>query len=234
MGLRMQQRVRSTLWPRWILANSIGELVGLGSTFALGAGLLSGLSEATGSGPALLTAALMTATGALEGVIVGVAQWSVLHAAVPTISRRAWVVATIIGGVVAWGAGSIPMTLASLSADGGGAPVQEPPQWLVLLLACGLGLVAGAILSVAQWIALRIHVSRAWRWLPANAIAWAVGMPLIFAGIDLAQKTHAITVGVLVMAATIALAGAVVGGIHGLVVRAFAAETEPRPSPPPR
>jgi len=61
VGLSIQQRVRRTLRPKWVLANSIGELVGLGSTFALGAGLFSGLSEASGTGPALLRAALMTA-----------------------------------------------------------------------------------------------------------------------------------------------------------------------------
>lgn len=216
----------SNLWSKWVLANSVGELLGLGSTFAVGVGIFAGLPEGPGLASVIISAALMTATGALEGVVVGLAQWSVLRTALPAIARRSWVVATIIGGVVAWFFGSVPMTLASLTSDPGGVPMQEPPQILVLLMASGLGLVAGAILSVAQWAILRRKVSRAWRWLPANAVAWAVGMPLIFEGIDLAQKVGSISVEILIMAATIALAGAVVGGIHGVVVIAFAAERE--------
>ncbi|MDH7485434.1 MAG: hypothetical protein QHJ81_04065 [Anaerolineae bacterium] len=217
-----------------MLANCLGELVGLGSTFAIGVGLFSGLSDAPGPGPALVSAALMTATGALEGVIVGLAQWSVLRRAIASVSRRTWVAATVIGAVIAWLCGSIPMTLASLSADSASPAMQEPPQAIVLLLASGLGLVAGLILSAAQWAALRRHVGRAWRWLPANALAWAAGMPLIFAGIDLAQKVGSVLAGILVVGAAIAIAGAVVGAVHGIALVAFAAESREQRRPAAR
>lgn len=224
------RRMRSwNLWSKWILANSVGELLGLGATFLIGAGLFAGLSEAPGIGPALLTAALMTATGALEGVIVGLAQWTVLSRAIACISRRSWVVATIVGGVAAWFFGSIVMTLASLSADAGASAAQEPPQALVLMMASAMGVVAGVVLSSAQWIVIRRHVQRAWRWLPANAIAWAAGMPLIFAGIDLAQKVASPLMASVVMGMTIALAGSVVGAIHGVALVILAAEIEARP-----
>ena len=51
----MQQPRGSHLWSRWVLANSLGEMLGLGSTFAIGVGLFSGLSEAPGVGPALVS-----------------------------------------------------------------------------------------------------------------------------------------------------------------------------------
>jgi len=220
--------------PKWIVANSVGELLGLGATFLIGAGLFAGLSDAPGIGPALLTAALMTATGALEGVIVGLAQWIVLGRAIVGIPRRSWVVATAIGGVVAWLFGSIPMTLARLSADAGASTAQEPPQAMVLLMASAMGLVAGVVLSAAQWISFRRQVPRAWRWLPANAIAWAAGMPLIFAGIDLAQKLASRLMVVVVMGVTIALAGSVVGAIHGVALVVLVAEIEARRASSPR
>jgi hypothetical protein len=225
---------KRSLWQQWVLANSLGELVGLGLTFAIGLGLFSGLSEAPGLGAALLSAALMTLTGALEGAIVGTAQWLVLKKAFITLSRSTWVWATIIGAVLAWGAGSIPMTLASTSADSTVAASPEPPQSLILAMASGVGLVAGAVLSAAQAVVLRKHVLRAWRWLPANAIAWAVGMPLIFAAIDLAQRVSRMWASVLVLAGAIALVGALVGAIHGLVVVSFAAEAEAQRSPTTR
>ncbi|MBN1400543.1 MAG: hypothetical protein JXA74_06880, partial [Anaerolineae bacterium] len=214
----MARRSRTRLWARWVLANTVGKLLGLGATFAIGAGLFSGLADAPGLGPALLSAALMTATGALEGAIVGLAQWSVLQRALAGVQRRAWVVATILGAVVAWLLGSIPMTLTSLSSETPSSAGQEPPQAVVLALAAAMGLAAGLILSAWQWRALRRHASGAWRWLPANALAWAVGMPLIFAGVDWAQKAGSVAGAVLVMAGCIALAGALVGAIHGVAL----------------
>jgi hypothetical protein len=166
----------------------------------------------------------MTVTGALEEATVGLAQWFALSGGIAGITRSMWVTATLIGGVLAWGAGSIPMTLASLSTDAATVPVQEPPQVLVLAMASGIGLVAGAVLSAAQWVVLRKWVSRAWRWVPANGLAWAAGMPLIFAAIDLAQLARLPWVAVIVMAFAIPLAGASVGAIHGVVLVAFDGE----------
>ena len=91
----------------------------------------------------------------------------------------------------------------------------EPPQWLVLLLAAGLGAVAGAMLSFAQWLAMRGVVKGSKIWIPANMLAWAVGMPLIFAGIDLAQRLEPLWQILGVMAIVLALTGALVGVIHG-------------------
>jgi hypothetical protein len=193
----------------------LGELVGLGATFAIGFGLFSGLPDTPGIGAALLSAGLMTTTGVLEGGVVGFAQWVVLRHAIQGISWRNWVLATIIGALIAWFFGSIPMTMASLSQPSASTPASEPPQTVVLLLTAGMGLVVGLILSLAQWRVLRKQVKKAWLWLPANTLAWAVGMPIIFAAVDLAQQTGSIAGGVIVMAAGITLAGAVVGAIHG-------------------
>jgi hypothetical protein len=209
---------KQSLWWQWILANALGELVGLGATFAIGVGLFSGLTDSPELAAALLSAGLMTATGALEGGVVGLAQWLVLRKAIPGIGRGAWVLATIIGAVIAWFFGSIPMTMMSLSQPSASTPASEPPQTVVLLLAAGMGLVAGLILSLAQWRVLRKQVEKAWLWLPANTLAWAAGMPIIFAAVDLAQKAGSIPGSVLVMAVGIALAGAIVGAIHGLVL----------------
>jgi hypothetical protein len=209
------------LWVKWILANSLGELLGLGATFAIGFGLFSGLADSPNPIAVLLSAVLMTASGVLEGALVGFVQWLVLRVAIPGILRRAWVLATIIGALIAWFFGSIPMTVASLSQSSAPIPASEPPQALVLLLTAGMGLVAGFILSVVQWQVLRKHVEKAWLWLPANALAWAVGMPLIFAAVDLAQQVATTLARVMVMAAGIALAGAIVGAIHGIALLYF-------------
>jgi hypothetical protein len=108
--------------------------------------------------------------------------------------------------------------LASLSQPEPLTTLSEPPQAFISLLAAGMGLVAGLILSLAQWRVLRKKMPRSWLWLPANALAWAAGMPIIFTGVDLAQQGQTILGSVLLMAAAIALAGGIVGAIHGLAL----------------
>ena len=40
-------------------------------------------------------------------------------------------------------------------------PMEEPAQWVVLLLAAGMGAAGGAVLSFAQWLELRGKVKGA-------------------------------------------------------------------------
>lgn len=112
-----------------------------------------------------------------------------------------------------------PMSMGEQASQ---APAVEPPQWLVLLLAAGLGLVAGAVLSFAQWWVLRKHAARAGWWVPAHMLAWLVGMPIIFWGIDLAQAGRPLVQTAGLLAGCLLLTGAVVGAIHGTVLVALA------------
>jgi hypothetical protein len=86
------------------------------------------------------------------------------------------------------------------------------------LLAAGLGLLAGPIFGVAQWTVLRRFVNRSGRWLWANAVAWTIGMPVIFLGMDqVPWSGHPLGV-VLWIYAVCAIAGAVVGAVHGRIL----------------
>jgi hypothetical protein len=79
-----------------------------------------------------------------------------------------------------------------------------------------MGAVAGAVLSFAQWLVLRKAAARAGWWIPANMLAWLGGMPVIFWGIDAAQKVQSLGDALLLMALALLVAGVVVGGIHGV------------------
>ena len=79
-----------------------------------------------------------------------------------------------------------------------------------------MGLVGGAVLSFAQWLVLRKHVQRAGIWIPANMLAWMVGMPLIFWGIDLVQRLDSKPQMVIIMAGVLFVVGLIVGAVHGL------------------
>jgi len=211
------------LWFRWIGANAFGELFGLGLTFVITGFAFSKLDNQQSMTGILLSFVFAVASGAVEATFVGLAQWWAMQPWFPTIERFAWWRGTLIGALIAYVLGYLPSTLMSMGeATTQSAPAAEPPQWTVLLLAAGLGMVGGAVLSFAQWLAMRGKIRRAGLWVPANMLAWFFGMPIIFWGIDLAFKMAEIWQSMLLMAGILLLAGAVVGAIHGKFLASLA------------
>lgn len=204
------------LWFRWVGANAFGELFGLGLTFLITGFAFSKLDNQQTLTSILLAFVFAVTSGVVEATVIGLAQWWAMHPWFPTIERFAWWRGTLIGALLAYVLGYLPSTLMDMGeATASSAPVAEPPQWAVLLLAAGLGAVGGAVLSFAQWLAMRGKVKRAGLWMPANMLAWLFGMPLIFWGIDLAFKLSEVWQSLLLMAGILLMAGAVVGAIHG-------------------
>jgi len=216
----MSSHPKITLWYRWVAANALGELHGLGLTFAAGYAVIALFGEARSPAGSLAQFLLMTATGVIEGTIVGQAQWWAMAPYFqagdrPALTRRAWLLATIAGALAAWFLVSLPFTLMDMGAQASGQPVQEPPLALILLVAAGAGAVAGVILSFFQWRTLRQAVPNAGVWIPANALAWALGMPLIFAATGSIQADTPPGQIALALGVSILLAGAAVGAVHG-------------------
>lgn len=201
-------------WLRWVAANAIGELVGLGVVAGIGLLLFRQFADPQSWQQAALVAVAFVGLGAFEGFAVGLAQAAVLRRLVPAV--RGWVGATVIGAMVAWVVGMLPSTLARMLGPAGDAPVPEPPLWLVLLLSAGLGAVAGPVLAAFQWRSLRRALrTRAWVWLPANAAAWSLGMPVIFLGAQANEATSDPALMALMVGLALLGAGAVVGAVHG-------------------
>ena len=221
---------KKRLWLRWILANGLGEMVGLGLTFAITALFFTGQSGVQTVGGVLLSFVVAVASGSVEATLVGLAQWGAMHPWFPSISRFAWWRGTLLGALIAYVLGYLPSTLMDLGNAGTQTPAAaaaEPPQWVTLLLAAGLGAVGGAVLSFAQGLALRGKARRAGMWIPANMLAWLLGMPLIFWGIDLAFRLSALWQSALLMAGVLLLAGAVVGTVHGWFLMKMVPEEPP-------
>jgi hypothetical protein len=222
----MRQSSLLGLWLRWVRANALAEWIGLGATLAIDALILSRVAAGGGMLASIVGILLVTATGAIEGVIVGLWQWSVLRSPFPHIAKRAWVSATVLGAVVAWFLGSLPSTLMDMGAQQSGASVEEPPVAVVLLLAAAMGLVLGVVLGYPQWRVLRGNVTKAGLWIPANSVAWALGMPIIFAAMDLAFASPTLLGSLVILAASLLLTGAVVGAVHGAVLVKLAGEQD--------
>ncbi|MFA9431079.1 hypothetical protein [Egicoccus sp. AB-alg2] len=207
---------RADVWRRWVAANALAELVGL--SLAAGVAIMVAPWLDAGEPAPLFTAtALVIAGGGLEGLVVGRLQWQVLCDPLPVLAAGRWVGATVLGAVLAWTLGMLPSTAMTLLDGGGGqAPAAAPFGAAVqYALAAVLGAVAGLVLGWPQARVLRGHVPRAGRWLLANAVAWAVAMPVIFLGIDLAFALRTLPARILVGMLTCLAAGAVAGAIHG-------------------
>lgn len=212
------------LWRRWIAANAFSEALGLGLTLGLTGLVFARLDGLPGAGAAIVSFIAAVASGAIEATLVGLSQWWAMNPWFPQITRRSWWLATLAGAIIAYVLGYLPSTIISLmqTGDVGAAPTTEPPQAVVLLLAAGLGAVAGAILSFAQYLVMRGKIAHAGRWIPANMAAWAVGMPIIFAAIDLAFKLEHTWQAITLMIVALLAMGAVVGAIHGAVLAGLA------------
>lgn len=204
-------------WWHWIVANSLAEFLGLGSIAAAGFVVVTQLGEPHGLFAALRFALIFILLGAFEGLVVGLAQAKVLQQRLPML--RGWIRATVVGAVLAWTLGMLPSTLMSITAANSAAPPPAISEGLRLLFAAGLGLITGPVLAFFQWRRLRVYITaRAGWWLPANALAWALGMPVIFAGAHISAITTnpvylAVGVGL-----SLLLAGALVGAVHGRVL----------------
>lgn len=212
----------NTLWLRWTCANALAELTGLGATFAA-IGLLVSKIDTTHAAGILLAFALTVMAGALEATLVGFAQHWAMHPWFPGVQRSAWWLATLVGALLGYVLGYLPSTLMSMNEAATATTAVEPPLWLTLLLAAGLGAVAGAVLSFAQYLVLRKTAKKAGIWIPANMLAWAAGMPVLFQGMDLAYRQASMASSVLVIAGALLLAGLLVGAIHGLFLVRLAA-----------
>jgi hypothetical protein len=204
------------LWFQWILANTVAETIGLGGTFLIGAFLLLQAENTIGAVPA---AALGVLAGTLiEGSVVGTAQWLVLRRPLQKIRWRVWALATALGACVAWTLGMIPSTFMSFGSDTGGAASAQMSDLVMYALAAAMGIVLGTILGVPQWLVLRRHLPKAGWWVGANALAWMVGMVVVFIGTSFIPAEGITLPVALLLLLFVLVAGAAVGAVHGLVL----------------
>lgn len=211
----MTGRSNLVFWFRWVLANVVAEVLGLGAAAAAGLLLLSELGDPGDWGAVVGLAVVMVMFGSFEGVLVGIGQRWAMRSWFDELPWGYWIAATGGGAFVAWTFGMVPSTLMSLGAEAAQAFAPDMPDALQLLLAIPLGAVAGALLAFPQFLVLRRYLERAGRWIAANAAAWALGMPLVFLSAGGMPPGLSPTVAAVRVLGTIAAAGAVVGAVHG-------------------
>lgn len=171
-------------YRRWIALCAVAEILGITA-----AALWYGAVNLTLGEPEnlLLRAGvwgLMTLAAVPEGLILGGLQTIGVRWFVPGVRRRRWISATIAVGLLGWGIGTfIPMfvmTEAPLADPQAVAPGLGP----TLLFAAAFGAPVGLVFGAAQSLALP---NGRMLWTLANGIAWAVALPMIYGGAQLAS-----------------------------------------------
>lgn len=200
------------LYRHWVLATTLGELVGFLAPAIAGVVMTRVVHGLEGFVAPILTLVVVVAAGSLEGAALGFAQWLVLRRALPVIGWRQWTGATALAGVLAWVLGMTPNTLVDALGLGTGALVAA---WM--LVAPGLLLAIGT----AQWLVLRRHVARAVLWIPANVLGWILGLAATFLGVALITETMPFIVAVAIGVASGVVMGLVVGLITGAALLAL-------------
>lgn len=187
------------LWERWVLATSIACLINLAIVGVVGI-VISRVGYIQGT---------FTLLGTLEGIILGSAQWLVLRSYIRHSAQ--WIIATLIGSLLAWFTGLTISTLMAL-AYAGASNISVFIQGLILV---GAGL--GAVLGFFQWLVLRTQIRFSIWWVGANALAWALGLLIAFVGAGMVRDSLSVQT-TLITAATGATMGAVIGGITGIAL----------------
>ena len=148
-------------WVGWVtLGESLGFLAPVLAEYI-------GANTWPGGVPLLLVLA-----GFAEGAVLGWFQVRLLRTRLPAVASRPWVLLTSVAAAFAWSVGLLPSAWPAW--QGWPVPVQIAAGALAAVLLLGS-------IGAAQWIQLRHHVPRAWRWIAGSAAAWAVGLAVFMA-----------------------------------------------------
>jgi hypothetical protein len=137
-------------WLRWVLATVIGVVVGIALMFGGVGALLNDTPQAVfGAG-----------LGVVFGTTLGIAQWLVIRLHLGGVGM--WVPLTIVGWVVFWA-----LNIAGVFPEGEGLSGKA-------IEGLWHGLVFGALVGLAQSIALRGRVNGAGWWVVINGVCWSL------------------------------------------------------------
>jgi hypothetical protein len=203
----------------WIAACTAGEVLGFGAAalWALLALQLFGLDPVSTAARAGVLG-LMVLAGLFEGLVLGSLQWLALRRRFRRLRASHWIGATAAMAALGWFLGMLPVTL-SEPAPAGAQAAWEPPMVLILAGAAGFGAAIGAAFGFAQWLVLRQHAHGATRWIAANALGWALGLPWAFVAGNLGDLTRSVPLAVALGAMAGLLMGLSVAVVTGLALR---------------
>lgn len=201
--------ISTHLQRRWVLAFTLGELIGFGGIPVLGAVIALALTASLDSAVRSLALYAVAVVGGLgEGAVLAWFQLRVLRDYLPRLHSRRWILLTAAAAAFAWACGMLAPTLDDLIGltIATQVAIWIPASLLILLSIGG-----------AQAWALRGVVEFPQRWLTANVLGWLAGLPWTFVLPALLPDGTPVTYWVI----TFVIAGVLMGLTAGAVTGAF-------------
>jgi hypothetical protein len=205
-------------WKRWVVAFTLGELIGFGGLPAAG-GVLATWALASIEGPtkSLLLYVVAIVGGLGEGAILAAFQRPVLREQWPALDQTAWIRNTAVAAAVAWSLGMLAPTLDDLVG-------LEPAMQIAIWVPASVGILLS--IGYAQARVLRAVTPRANGWIGANVLGWLLGLPWTFLAPAAMPDDAPPWVFVLAFVVAGVLMGATVGAVTGRWLVNHADETE--------
>lgn len=200
----------STLYRKWALFCTLGELIGFGALPVLGGAMAFSLSGGLSPGPrAALLYAVAVIGGFGEGAVLAAFQWHVLRHRFPRLNARRWILSTAVAASIAWMSGYLAPTLDDLVGISPGTQVAIwIPAGALMLLSIG---------TARAW-ALKGAAERPGRWIGANVLGWLLGLPWTFVLPALLPETARLAIWVATLIAAGVLMGTTVGLVTGVAL----------------
>jgi hypothetical protein len=188
-----QVQIGWRFWLWWVLASTAGFAVGSIVIFVGSfVGAMAGWMGRTGAIPGWMVGGVVVA-----GAAIGIAQWLVLQQQVSQSGR--WILASTVGFTVGF---IVPAAMYIFDAYSVGRAVSGVV----------FGAVLGASIGIAQWFALRRHVSRAGWWVLASTVGSAVGGAFLAALVLDLIGTVSLVLGLAMLVLSLVPYGAITGG----------------------
>jgi hypothetical protein len=200
--------IRSQLWRRWVVAFTLGELIGFGGIPILGGALAYWLTGGMDPVPRSLLLYFVAVLGGLgEGAVLAWFQARTLRDYLPGFDSRRWMRMTALAAAFAWACGMLAPTLDDVIDL---TPASQVAIWVPASL-----LILFSIGSAQAWV-LRGTVEFPRRWITANVLGWLAGLPWTFALPALVPDGAPMSVWVLTFVIAGVLMGLTVGAVTGL------------------
>lgn len=202
------------LWRRWLVACTLGELIGFGGIPVLGGALAFWLTQELETETRSMIFYVVAVVGGLgEGAVLAWFQARVLTRYLERLSSHRWIVATALAASFAWACGMLAPTLDDVVGISTGIQI-------AIWIPAGI-LILFSIATAQAWV-LRGLVERPQRWVTANVLGWLAGLSWTFLLPALLPENAPIPVWVCTFVIGGVLMGLTVGAVTGFFLLRFA------------
>ncbi|WP_084581029.1 hypothetical protein [Sphingomonas azotifigens] len=195
-------------FTRWIEACAAGELLGIGTAALWWITVDRFDPVPVGHVAEWLVFLGKASSGLIQGLILGLLQGWALRRQFPALSLRAWLVATMLVGLLVWSIAAWFAVFPSLDND----PLLPTVTTLfqTAVAAAGFGMGLGLLFGMAQALVLRRAAGQAHWWIAVNAVGWGAALPCIYVAASLGSAAPS--------SLEIAFRGLVGGAVSGVVL----------------